>query len=210
MITRRPLPTVGVMDTEEAATAADTPPAADGSRWFHGCWIAAIALLALFALAAHAVTEFEKSLDGDGQMEQPGRSGSAYEPLGPGATARYEDGLRVTVSRPEAHGDGTYSLTVTYKNGTDEDLALDGDSYSPPLDVRAGEASDEDHYAGYDVEWLNYARSTAALAQPLPEDDERTVPLRLKPSRKGIPVTVEVSTPTPGSRDTAHFQLTLG
>lgn len=209
MIARRPLPTVDVMDTEEATTAAETPPAADGSRWFYGCWIAAIALLALFALAAHAVTEFEKSLDGDGQMEQPGRSGSAYQPLGPGATARYEDGLRVTVSAPEAHDDGTYSLTVTYKNGTDEDLALDGDSYSASLAVRAGEAHDE-YATGYTVRQLDGAKSAAALAQPLPEDDERTVPLRLKPSRKGIPVTVEVSTPTPGSRETAHFQLTLG
>lgn len=209
MITRRPLPTVDVMDTEEATAAADTPTA-DGSRWFHGCWIAAIALLALFALAAHAVTEFEKSLDGDGQMEQPGLSGGAYEPLGPGATARYEDGLRVTVSIPEAHDDGTYSLTVTYENGTDEDLALDRSSYSTPLTVRAGEASDEDHYAGYDVEWLNYDRATAALAPPLGEDDERTVPIRLKPSRKGIPVTVEVTPSNANSRETAHFQLTLG
>lgn len=209
MIARRPLPTVDVMDTEEATTAAETAPAADGSRWFYGCWIAAIAFLALFALAAHAVTEFEKSLDGNGQMEQPGRSGSAYQPLGPGATARYEDGLRVTVSVPEAHDDGTYSLTVTYKNGTDEDLALDGDSYSASLAVRAGEAHDE-YATGYTVRQLDGAKSAAALAQPLPEDDERTVPLRLKPSRKGIPVTVEVSTPTPGSRDTAHFQLTLG
>ncbi|MFE7460485.1 hypothetical protein [Streptomyces sp. NPDC057554] len=197
------------MDTEEATTAAKTPPAADGSRWFYGCSIAVVALFALFALAAHAVTEFEKSLDGDGQMEQPGRSGSAYEPLGPGATARYEDGLRVTVSRPEAHDDGTYSLAVTYENGTDEELALDGDPYSTPLAVRAGEAHDE-YATGYTVRQLDGDKAAAALAPPLAEDDERTVPILLKPSRKGIPVTVEVTPPDTGYRETAHFQLTLG
>ncbi|MFI7239876.1 hypothetical protein [Streptomyces cyaneofuscatus] len=199
------------MDTEEATTAAETPPA-DGSRRFSGCSIAVIALFALFALfalGAHAVTEFEKSLDGDGQMERPGLSGSAYEPLGPGATVRYEDGLRVTVSRPQAHDDGTYSLTVTYGNGTDEELTLDGDSYSASLVVRAGEARD-DYATAYTVQHLEDAKSAAALTTPLAEGDERVVPVRLKPSRKGIPVTVEVSTPTPGSRDTAHFQLTLG
>lgn len=207
MITRWSLPTVGVMDTEEATTAADTP-SADGSRWFSGCSIAVIALFALFALGAHAVTEFEKSLDGDGQMEQPGLSGSAHQPLGPGATARYEDGLRVTVSRPEAHDDGTYSLTVTYRNGTDEELVLDGDSYSAPLTVRAGEADDE-NALGY-VDWLNHDTSEAALAPPLGEGEERVVPVRLKPSGKGTRITVKVTAPNGSYRDTAHFQLTLG
>lgn len=195
------------MDTEATTTAADTP-SAGGSRWFYGCSIAVIALFALFALGAHTVTEFEKSLDGDGQMEQPGRSGSAYEPLGPGATARYEDGLLVTVSRPQAHDDGTYSLTVTYKNGTDEQLRLDPASYPSPLVIRAGEADDETAL-GHDVDWLNRAASEAALTPPLGKGDGRVVPVRLKPPWKGTRITVEVTAPNGDYREAAHFQLTL-
>ncbi|WP_097865646.1 hypothetical protein [Streptomyces sp. rh34] len=199
------------MDTEAtaAATSATDPTPADSSRWFYGCAIAVIVFFVLIMLGAAAVTEFEKSLDGDGQMEQPGLSGSVSQPLGPGATARYEDGLWVTVSRPQPHDDGTYSLTVTFKNGTDEELRLNGDSYPPPLAVRAGESGD-DYAGGYSVSWLNSEKSRAALVPPLAEGKERGVTVRMKPTRKGVPVTVEVSPPDAGYRETAHFQLTLG
>ncbi len=211
MFPLRPLPSVARMDTEATAadtSATDTPPA-DSSRWFYGCAIAVIAFFVLIMLGAAAVTEFEKNLDGDGQMEQPGLSGSSSQPLGPGATARYEDGLWVTVSRPEPHGNGTYSLTVTFKNGTDEELRLNGDAFPPPLVIRAGESGDDD--AGvYSVTRLNSEESAAALVPPLSEGEERTVPVRLKPARKGTPVTVEVTPPDAGYRETAHFQVTLG
>ncbi|MEV4877488.1 hypothetical protein [Streptomyces cyaneofuscatus] len=196
------------MDTEEATTAAETSPAAS-PRGFYGCVIALIVFFTLIALGAHALTEFEKGLDGDGQLEQPGSSGSAYRPLGPGMTARYEDGLWVTVSFPERHDDGTYSLTVTFKNGTDDELRLGDEAFSDTLDVEPG-ASGQDYAPGHDVNWLNGDEAASALAPPLPEGDERTVPVRLKPERKGDPVTLEVTPPHPGYRETARFQLTLG
>ncbi|MFI7327603.1 hypothetical protein ACIBQ3_23565 [Streptomyces rubiginosohelvolus] len=196
------------MDTEEAITAAETSPAAS-PRGFYGCVIALIVLFTLIALGAHAVTEFEKGLDGDGQLEQPGLSGSMSQPLGPGTTARYEDGLWVTVSRPERHGDGTYGVTVTFKNGTDDELGLGDEEFSGTLDVEPGEAG-EDYAPGDDVSWLNWDEAASALAPPLPEGEERTVPVRLKPERKGAPVTLEVTPPHPGYRETAYFQLTLG
>lgn len=209
MITRRPLPSVAGMDTEAAAaTATDTSPPAS-SRGFFGCVIALIAFFTLIALGAHAITEFEKGLDGDGQLEQPGLSGSVSQPLGPGTTARYEDGLRVTVSHPERHDDGTYSATVTFKNDTDEGLRLGGEEFSDALDVEPGE-SGQDYAPGEDVNWLNPDEAAAVLLPPLPEGEERTVPVRLKPDRKGGPVTLEVTPPHPGYRETAYFQLTLG
>ncbi len=208
MIEHPPLPNVASMDTEEAATATDTSPVAS-SRGFYGCVIALIAFFTLFALGAHAITEFEKGLDGDGQLEQPGLSGSVSQPLGPGTTARYEDGLWVTVSRPERHDDGTYGVTVTFENGTDEELRLSDEEFSGTLDVEPGE-SGEDYAPGDDVSWLNWDEVASALAPPLPEGEERTVPVRLKPERKGAPVTLEVTPPHPGYRETAHFQLTLG
>ncbi|WP_411102997.1 hypothetical protein [Streptomyces sp. cmx-4-9] len=191
-------------------------PTADLPRWFSGCAIAAAALIALTVLGAWALDEFEKGLDGYGQLEQSGPSGSVADPLGPGATARYEDDLRVTVSRPRPESDGTYSLTVTYENGTDGELHPGGESsdagvseYGPaPLVVRAGRSLD-DYASGYSLTWLNQQESAAALMPPLGPDKKRTVTVRIKPSGKGIPITVEVDPPTAGFRETAHFQLTL-
>lgn len=209
MITRGPLPSVASMDTEEAAaTATDTSPVAS-ARGFYGCVIALIAFFTLIALGAHALNDFEKGLDGDGQLDQPGLAGSVSQPLGPGTTARYEDGLRVTVGRPERHEDGTYGVTVTFKNGTDEDLRLGDEEFSGTLDVQPGE-SGQDYAPGDNVSWLNWREVASALAPPLPEGEERTVPVRLKPDRKGAPVTLEVTPPHSGYRETAYFQLALG
>lgn len=207
MISPRPLPSVAPMDTEEVTAAETSPPAS--SRGLYGCAIALIAFFALIALGAHALTEFEKGIDGDGQLEQPGPSGSSSQPLGPGMTARYEDGLWVTVSIPERHDDGTYSLTVTFKNGTDEELLLGEEAFSDTLDVEPGESGQE-YAAGSYVDWLNQDGALHALVLPLPEGEERTVPVRLKPERKGAPVTLEVTPSHPGYQETAHFQLTLG
>lgn len=208
MIEHPPLPSVASMDTEEAATATDPSPVAS-PRGFYGCAIALIVLFTLIALGAYAVTEFEKGLDGDGQLEQPGPSGSVSQPLGPGMTARYEDGLWVTVGRPERHDDGTYGVTVTFKNGTDGELRLGDEEFSGTLGVKPGE-SGEDYASGDGVSWLNWDEVASALAPPLPDGEERTVPVRLKPDRKGAPVTLEVAPPHPGYRETAYFQLTLG
>ncbi|WP_327418959.1 hypothetical protein [Streptomyces sp. NBC_01233] len=201
------------MDTNPTPT--DTPTA-DTPRWFNGCAIAVVVLIVLVGLGAWALAEFEKGFDGYGQLEQSGPSGYVADPLGPGAIARYEDGLKVTVSRPRAETDGTYSLTVTYENDTDEKLRPGGESFdasvsesgSAPLVVRAGKSLD-DYASGYSLTWLNWRESAAALLPPLGTDEKRTVPVRIKPSSKGIPVTVEVDPPTAGFRETAYFQLTL-
>ncbi|MGW6615698.1 hypothetical protein ACWGA0_19935 [Streptomyces erythrochromogenes] len=203
------------MDTDKDPTPTDTPPA-DGQRWFNGCAIAVLVLLGLAGLGAWALADLEKGLDGYGQLEQSGPSGSVADPLGPGAAARYEDGLKVTVSRPRAEPDGTYSLTVTYENDTDEELRPGGDSpadaaseYGPaPLVVRAGRSLD-DHASGYGMDWVNSREAGAALVPPLGTDRKRRVAVRVRPSAKGIPVTVEVDPPSAGHRETAHFQLTL-
>ncbi|MEU0101555.1 hypothetical protein [Streptomyces sp. NPDC006267] len=204
------------MDPE--ATAADTPPgdaspgdatSATSSRRARGCAIAVAALVVLVLMGAAAVAEFEKNLTADGRKEQTGRSGSADHPHGAGATARYEDGLRVTVSRPRPHGDGTYSLTVTFENGTGDEVRLGADTFPAPLVVRAGRSGDDDD-SGYDMSWPHKDQSTAALVPPLAVGDEREVPIRVTSSRHGIPVTVEITPPGAAYRETAHFQLTLG
>ncbi|THA86025.1 hypothetical protein [Streptomyces sp. A0592] len=203
------------MDTDENPKRTATPPAEEPRR-YHGCAIAVLVLLVLAALGAWALAELEKGLDGYGQLEQSGPSGSVADPLGPGATARYEDGLKVTVGRPRPESDGTYSLTVTYENDTDEELRPGGESpagavseYGPaPLVVRAGRSLD-DHASGYSLDWVNSREAGAALMAPLGTDRKRTVPVRVRPSAKGIPVTVEVDPPAAGYRETAHFQLIL-
>ncbi|WP_030759635.1 hypothetical protein [Streptomyces sp. NRRL F-2664] len=202
------------MDTDRTPT--DTP-AADTPRWLKGCTLAALVLLGLAGLGAWGLAEFEKGLDGYGQLEQSGPSGSVADPLGPGATARYEDGLKITVSRPRAEPDGTYSLTVTYDNDTDEELRPGGESAASavseygdaPLTVRAGRSLD-DHTSGDSLDWLNSKESAAALLPPLGTDRTRRVPVRVRPGAKGATVTVEVDPPAAGYRETAHFQLTLG
>lgn len=211
MIASRSLSSVAHMDTE--ATAADTSATdsspAGGSRWFYGCSIAVIALLTLVVLGAAALTEFEKGLDGDGQLEQAGPSGSVSRPLAPGMTARYEDGLRITVSLPQKDDHGVYSLTVTFENDTDEELLLGEEAFPDTLDMEPGE-SGQDYVPGYDVNWLNRDESASVLAPPLPEGEERTVPVRLKPARTGAPVTLELTPPHAGYRETTHFQVLLG
>ncbi|MFJ2593770.1 hypothetical protein [Streptomyces erythrochromogenes] len=105
---------------------------------------------------------------------------------------------------------------MTYENDTDEELRAGGESpagaaseYGPaPLVVRAGRSLD-DHASGYSLDWVNWREAGAALVPPLGTDRKRTVPVRVRPSTKGIPVTVEVDPPTAGYRETAHFQLTL-
>jgi hypothetical protein len=202
------------MDMEPTST--DTP-AAINSRWFSGCAIAGIVLAALMAFAAWSLTRLEKGLDGYGQLEQAGASGSAAEPLGPGATARYEDGLEITVSPPRAEADGTYAFSVIYENGTGKELRPGGESFDDsvselgpaPLVVRPGRSLD-DYVTDYDLTWLDQEKSASVLMPPLAGGEKRTVPVRIKPTRAGIPVTVEVDPPDAGYREAANFQLTVG
>ncbi|MGW0885716.1 hypothetical protein [Streptomyces sp. NPDC002671] len=203
------------MDTD--STSPDTAAAGD-MRWFSGCAIAAVVLAVVVAFGACALEDVEKGLDGYGQLEeQDGASGSVADPLGPGATARYEDGLKITVSAPRAEADGTYAISVTYDNGTDEELHPGGESFDgsvselgpAPLVVRPGKSLDN-YVTDYDLTVLDRGSVAAMLWSPLAGGDQRTVLVRFKPTQAGIPVTVEVAPPDAGYRETAYFQLTAG
>ncbi|MEW2076935.1 hypothetical protein AB0941_25385 [Streptomyces sp. NPDC013433] len=191
------------MDTDVVPAGT---PAAKESGCFIGCAIALLLFLVLLAWGAWALDEFEKGLDGSGQLEQAGASGDKWDPLGPGATARYEDGLKVTVSPPRREPDGTYGLTVTYENDTDEEVSFGGTCET--LEVREGEPVDD--LVGHDLTWLNRRECDSAHARPLGVDETRGVPVRVEPSRRGVPVTVEVGWPYGTSRDAAYFRLDLG
>ncbi|QTE02944.1 hypothetical protein [Streptomyces cyanogenus] len=200
------------MKTDSTPAAPTTP---SGPRWITGCTFAAIAVVALLAYGAMALDNLQKGMDGYGQMEQDGPSGNEFEPLGPGETARYEDGLDVTVSTPHPEAGGVYTFSVTYENGTDDELLPGGDSaedsvleYGPaPLVVRPGKPRD-DYVSDYDLTVLDREKTASLLLPPLAEGEKRTVPVRIKPTRAGIPVTVEVAVPDAGYRETAYFQLT--
>ncbi|MFF5536350.1 hypothetical protein ACFY71_28360 [Streptomyces cinerochromogenes] len=202
------------MDMNPASAQSE---AASSTRWLSGCAIALIILTALVAFGAYALENIEKGLDGYGQMEQEGPSGSVADPLGPGETARYEDGLKVTVSQPVAKANGSYVFLVTYDNGTDTEVFPGGRSLEgsvsgigpAPLVVRAGRSLD-DYVTDYDLTWLNRDTSAAELVPPLAEGEKRTIPVRIKPTRAGVPVTVEVAVPDASYRETAYFQLTVG
>ncbi|MFF6995746.1 hypothetical protein ACFY93_12395 [Streptomyces sp. NPDC008313] len=199
------------MDTDSDRT--DAAPVKSGC--FTGCAIGMLVLTVLVALGAWQLGELEKGLDGYGQLEQSGASGSVADPLGPGATARYEDGLKVTVSPPRRGADGSYNWTVTYDNGTDEELLPGGDSAddsvselgSAPLTVRAGESLDD--YSEYDLTWVNRQESARLLMEPLGEGETRSIPVAVTPIERGIPVTIEVAPPGAGDHETAYFQVTL-
>ncbi|MEV5880742.1 hypothetical protein AB0L75_42540 [Streptomyces sp. NPDC052101] len=202
------------MDTD---TPSSNTAAAGDTRRSSCCAFAAIVLAGLVAFGAWALANVEKGLDGYGQLEQDGPSGSATEPLGPGATAQYEDGLKVTVSAPHAETDGTYAFSVTYDNGTDRELRPGGESFDgsfsdlgpAPLVVRPGRPLD-DYVADYGLTLVDPQRSASVLMPSLGKGDKRTVPVRIQPTRAGIPVTVEVAPPDAGYRETAYFQLSAG
>ncbi|MEV6839710.1 hypothetical protein AB0N17_35315 [Streptomyces sp. NPDC051133] len=202
------------MDSETPSSHTAT---AGDPRWFSGCAIAALVLAGLMVFGAVELMNVEKGLDGYGQLEQAGSSGSAAEPLGAGETAQYEDGLKVTVSAPRAEADGTYEFSVIYDNGTDHQLRPGGQSFDDsvsdlgpaPLVVRPGRSLD-DYVSDFDLTLLDGQTSASALLPPLGAGGKRTVPVRIKPTRAGIPFTVEVAPPDAGYRDTAYFQLTAG
>ncbi|MFD0274019.1 hypothetical protein ACFVHB_08895 [Kitasatospora sp. NPDC127111] len=201
------------MNTDQTPTTAPDGPR---SRGFNCCAIAAIVLLVLFGLGGMALTEFEKGIDGYGQLEG-GLAGSVAEPLGAGTTARYEDGLKITVSRPKQEPDGSYGFTVTYDNGTDEEVrpggagpgSSVGTTGSAPLVVRAGKSLD-DHTTVPALTWLNPDACAAALAPPLGKGRKLSVPVRVRPGTTGSPITVQVAPKSAGFRETAYWQFDLG
>ncbi|MBL1097313.1 hypothetical protein [Streptomyces coffeae] len=185
------------------------------SKKTSGCAVAMVVLGCLALLGMVGLSELEKGLDGYGQLE------GGQEDLGPGATAEYEDGLRVTVSEPVREpGSRVYAFTITYENGTDSALRPIGtgsDAYvsdiagsDTPLIVRAGVPYDYDGPDdGTDVEWLNDDEANRRLRPSLGEDESVRVPVRVRARAKATPVTVEVQPPGDDFRDTAQWALTL-
>ncbi|MFI0812998.1 hypothetical protein [Streptomyces echinatus] len=198
-------------------SSASSDDTAGSTRWFGGCAIAGILLAGLVVFGAYELENVEKGLDGYGQMEQAGPSGSVADPLAPGATARFEDGLKITVSPPVPTAEGTYAFSVTYENGTDTEVLPGGQSLRgsvseigpAPLVVRPGGSLD-DYVTDYDLDWLNREAAASELMPSLAEGGKRTIPVTIRPTRAGIPVTVEVAVPDAGYRETAYFQLTAG
>ncbi|MFE7589535.1 hypothetical protein ACFU6K_09045 [Kitasatospora sp. NPDC057512] len=220
------------MDTN-AAPAFPRP--SDNSRWATVLGVVLAVLTALVVLGAMALAKFEDSLTQHGYVKGPG---TVVEPLRAGGTARYDDGLRITVGPPHREPDGSYSFTITYDNGTGEELRPGGTSPdtgvgttggAAPVVVRAGKALDSGLPStpsafgagpgsapvptpvpapGMTV--LDLAATVTALTPPLGTEQKRTVPVRVKPDRAGGPVTVEVAPKSPGFRDTAYWQFDLG
>ncbi len=204
-------PTVIAMDVNEAH--GGTGGTGSARRWHVGCSVALVAAFVLVILGAWGLREFEKGLDGDGQLDMPREhAGSVVEPLPGGVTARYEDGLRVTVGPPRPEGDGrTYRITITYENGSDETLEPGTGGYGDALDVRAGRPGDSSWTAADGTsDWLDFREAERLLGRPLAEDGKRDVPVRVTASRKGLPLTVEVRPPHRSYREAAYWQLTLG
>ncbi|MFD7631814.1 hypothetical protein ACFV7Q_38410 [Streptomyces sp. NPDC059851] len=219
-MTANPLNPADPANSPNSPNPANSPslpaPATPAPGWLKGCGIVLAVLAVLACLGLAALHELERGLDGYGQLEETdGADGGVADPLAAGRTARYEDGLKVTVSAPRPAADGSHHFTVTYRNGTDEEQHIGGDSAkaavstygSAPLVVRAGRSLDD--YATDGVEWSNVDESAAALLPPLAEDGKRTVPVRVKGGRKGMTVTVEVRPPDKGYREAAYWQFTL-
>ncbi|MGW2870165.1 hypothetical protein [Kitasatospora sp. NPDC001225] len=212
------------MDTN-AVPACPRP--SDTPRWATVLGVVLAVLTALVVLGAMALATFEDSLTQHGYVKGPG---SVVEPLGAGGTARYDDGLRITVGPPRREPDGSYSFTITYDNGTGEELRPGGASPdtgvgatggSAAVVVRAGKAIDSGPLStpsafgsapvpAPGMTFLDQAATVTALTPPLGTEQKRTVPVRVKPDKAGGPVTVEVAPKSPGFRDTAYWQFDLG
>ncbi|MFB7125109.1 hypothetical protein [Kitasatospora sp. NPDC056273] len=212
------------MDTN-AAPACPRP--SDTPRWATVLGAALAVLTALVVLGAMALAKFEDSLTQHGYVKGPG---TVVEPLRAGGTARYDDGLGITVGPPRREPDGSYSFTITYDNGTGEELRPGGTSPdtgvgttggSAAVVVRAGKAIDSGPLStpsafgsapapAASMTFLDQATTVTALTPPLGTEQKRTVPVRVKPDKAGGPVTVEVAPKSPGFRDTAYWQFDLG
>ncbi|MGP3985458.1 hypothetical protein [Streptomyces sp. 3N207] len=213
---------------QEAAAGDERDP-----RRMSGCQLGCVVVFVvgtlLLVVGMLWLSEVEKGLDGYGQLEEgaDGTSGSVADPLAPGATAEYEDGLMVTVGEAErvaGAAAGTYRFTVTYENDSDGELRIgerdaeaNASEYDDaPLVVRAGESLDDTGAEdGSTSEWHNSAAAGRTLAKPLGEDESVTVPVRVtvRPgSGEETSLTVSVLPEGDNSnmyRDTAYWQMTL-
>ncbi|WP_229929069.1 hypothetical protein [Kitasatospora xanthocidica] len=210
------------------------PPTSGNSNWV---WATVFGIViavptTLIILVAMALAKFEDGLTQHGYVKGPG---TVTEPLRAGGTARYDDGLTITVSPPHREPDDSYSFTITYDNGTDKELRPGGTpphtgvgttrGYAPVV-VRAGKAMDSGtpsptftSSAGLGsapvpvpapgVTFLDQDASVTALTPSLDTKQKRTVPVRVKPDREGSLVTVEVAPESSGYRETAYWQFDL-
>ena len=187
------------------------------STWATCCGVVTVVLVLLLGLGAWGVSELEKGLDGYGQVESgdTGPDGSVADPFGPGGSARYEDGLDITVDEGRGEQDGRVRhFNLTFENGTDDTVQLggttNGDDVYEALDVRAGRPLDDNGPDdGSTSDWLGSEEALDALRAPLRADETRTVPLRVTGDTKGMAITVEVMPQDDEYRDTVYWHLTL-
>ncbi|NSC23534.1 hypothetical protein FM076_21215 [Streptomyces albus subsp. chlorinus] len=218
----------------DTGTAAETAAGAEvpgGARraggWQAGC--VAVLFLGVLLLAAGALwlSELERGLDGYGQIEEGagGASAGVADPLAPGGTATYEDGLAVTVGgvrRVPGTAPGTYRFAVTYENHSDGTLRIgepDAEANvseydDAPLVVRAGAALDDGAEDGSTSVWHTSRAAGRRLTAPLGEGERRTVPVRVtvRPGSGHETTLTVVVLPQGGSatgRDAAHWEMTL-
>ncbi|MFG2142255.1 hypothetical protein [Streptomyces sp. NPDC048650] len=194
---------------DDVASLGDDAARTGASR---GCAIAGIVLACLLLLGLVALDWLEDSVKDPRRLESDSSSS-----LGPGETAEYADGLRVTVSVPSKASDGSYRFTITYDNDTDEPIRPIGDSEDgvsqydishAPLIVRAGKLYDDDADPA-DINWANDEQAARKLLPSLEEGESVAVPIHVTDARRGTPVTVEVQPPSAGYRPGAGWEFTL-
>ncbi|MFF4948406.1 hypothetical protein [Streptomyces chattanoogensis] len=196
-------------ETKEGVASSGDGAAGTGSS---GCAIAGIVLTGVVLLGILALAWVVESVKDPRRLETD-------SPLGPGGTAEYADGLRVTVSTPSRQPDGSYRFTITYDNDTDEPIRPIGDSEDggvsqyeishDPLIVRAGKVYGTDAAAPGDINWANDEQVARKLLPPLEEGESVTVPIHITDAKRGTPVTVEVEPPSAGYREGANWEFTL-
>ena len=200
------------------AADGDVEPAPRGdARWTVGCVVALTILTVLAGLGAVVLQEFEEGLDGTGQIESADGApdGSVADPFSAGDTARYEDGLQVTVGDVARMRGGARHVTVTFENGTDEPLPLEsgqGMQHDRLLDVCAGEPLDDcAPDDARDVTWVNADAATAELHGRLAPGDSLTVPVQVQGDGHGTQPVTLASTPYSASdRDTVYWRFDIG
>ncbi|MFE7043421.1 hypothetical protein ACFU9X_29470 [Streptomyces atratus] len=193
---------------DDVASLGDDAARSGTSR---GCAIAGIVLACLVLLGLVALDWLEDSVKDPRRLESDSS-------LGPGETAEYADGLRVTVSVPSKEPDGSYRFTITYDNDTDEPIRPIGDSEDgvsqydishDPLIVRAGKLYDGDAADPADINWANDEQVARKLLPSLEEGESVTVPIHVTDAKRGTPVTVEVEPQSAGYRPGAGWEFTL-
>ncbi|MCF6524210.1 hypothetical protein [Streptomyces sp. JJ36] len=176
-----------------AGAAAPAGPGGPGDGGGHLVGHIALALgsvfLALAAVVFYAVHDLEEETDAVEGVRLDHSRGDVLDPLlGPG-TARYEDGVEVTVTEPrparDRTGDGgpgpdtrTFAFSVTYANRSDAPLSF---AFAAPMEAWAGGVDRQgDESAAAAVDHVNDEDAARRLPENLAPGRSLTIPLRYR------------------------------